>query len=252
MKILIQRLLVAGVLVAGGLLFSVTLVSAHRDGCHRWHSCPSDTGSYVCGDLGYYSECPNKSTPQTPTIPSRRIPVISKKTIISDESIAYQSRVRKTGKEYVGFRKITQAGVAGIKRNYIEVTYTDNVETGRVTKKTEIVAKPITKVTVIGKRIKPVANISGIVATKKKNKYDIKGKYKPNREVVLAVNGKKIKRAKTDKHGKYVFKGIKITQQNANLKLYERKNRKEKQISEKTFVDSKKKKLITEYKKMHQ
>ncbi|HEV7827073.1 MAG TPA: hypothetical protein VGP02_19450 [Mycobacteriales bacterium] len=32
--------------------------SAHRDGCHRWHSCPSDTGSYVCGDLGYYSECP--------------------------------------------------------------------------------------------------------------------------------------------------------------------------------------------------
>jgi micrococcal nuclease len=30
---------------------------AHRDGCHRWHSCPSDTGSYVCGDLGYDDEC---------------------------------------------------------------------------------------------------------------------------------------------------------------------------------------------------
>ena len=30
----------------------------HRDGCHRWHSCPSDSGSYVCGDLGYDSECP--------------------------------------------------------------------------------------------------------------------------------------------------------------------------------------------------
>ena len=26
---------------------------AHQSGCHRWHSCPSDTGSYVCGDLGY-------------------------------------------------------------------------------------------------------------------------------------------------------------------------------------------------------
>lgn len=26
---------------------------AHRDGCHRWHTCPSDTGSYVCGDLGH-------------------------------------------------------------------------------------------------------------------------------------------------------------------------------------------------------
>jgi hypothetical protein len=29
----------------------------HRDGCHRWHSCPSDSGNYVCGDLGYDSEC---------------------------------------------------------------------------------------------------------------------------------------------------------------------------------------------------
>lgn len=26
--------------------------SAHPSGCHRWHSCPSDTGSYVCGGLG--------------------------------------------------------------------------------------------------------------------------------------------------------------------------------------------------------
>lgn len=32
---------------------------AHRSGCHRWHSCPSDTGSYVCGDLGYCSQCPD-------------------------------------------------------------------------------------------------------------------------------------------------------------------------------------------------
>lgn len=32
---------------------------AHRSGCHRWHSCPSDTGSYVCGDLGYCFQCPD-------------------------------------------------------------------------------------------------------------------------------------------------------------------------------------------------
>jgi hypothetical protein len=30
---------------------------AHRDDCHRWHSCPSHGGSYVCGDLGYNDEC---------------------------------------------------------------------------------------------------------------------------------------------------------------------------------------------------
>ena len=30
---------------------------AHKSGCHRWHSCPSDTGSYTCGDKGYCSQC---------------------------------------------------------------------------------------------------------------------------------------------------------------------------------------------------
>ncbi|MCW2874256.1 hypothetical protein [Actinacidiphila oryziradicis] len=39
---------------------------AHRNGCHRWHSCPSDTGSYVCGDLGDYTYCGGSSgTPGT-------------------------------------------------------------------------------------------------------------------------------------------------------------------------------------------
>jgi hypothetical protein len=32
---------------------------ADRSGCHRWHSCPSDHGTYTCGDLGYYSACPD-------------------------------------------------------------------------------------------------------------------------------------------------------------------------------------------------
>lgn len=38
---------------------------AHKSGCHRWHSCPSDTGSYVCGDLGYDTYCP-KNTKSEP------------------------------------------------------------------------------------------------------------------------------------------------------------------------------------------
>lgn len=36
---------------------------AHRDGCHRWHSCPSDSGSYTCGDLGYSTYCPTNTAP---------------------------------------------------------------------------------------------------------------------------------------------------------------------------------------------
>jgi endonuclease YncB( thermonuclease family) len=42
-------------------------VSAHRSGCHRYHSCPSDTGSYVCGDLGNDSQCPKKHTLSKPS-----------------------------------------------------------------------------------------------------------------------------------------------------------------------------------------
>jgi len=28
----------------------------HQSGCNRWHSCPSDSGRYTCGDTGYCSE----------------------------------------------------------------------------------------------------------------------------------------------------------------------------------------------------
>jgi micrococcal nuclease len=43
------------------MMFFVPLLSsdsfAPQSGCHRWHSCPSDDGSYVCGDTGHYSQC---------------------------------------------------------------------------------------------------------------------------------------------------------------------------------------------------
>ena len=32
---------------------------AHRSGCHRWHSCPPDRGTYICGDTGHCSQCPD-------------------------------------------------------------------------------------------------------------------------------------------------------------------------------------------------
>jgi len=33
-------------------------LEAHRSGCHRWHSCPSDSGSYTCGDAGHPCQYP--------------------------------------------------------------------------------------------------------------------------------------------------------------------------------------------------
>ena len=51
-----------GVVLCLTLIFSASVVPealAHRSGCHRWHSCPSDRGTYVCGDLGRCSQCPD-------------------------------------------------------------------------------------------------------------------------------------------------------------------------------------------------
>jgi micrococcal nuclease len=48
------------------MMFFVPLLSsdsfAHQSGCHRWHSCPSDDGSYVCGDTGHDSQCGNSDS----------------------------------------------------------------------------------------------------------------------------------------------------------------------------------------------
>ena len=52
-------------LILALFFFAIPSSDAHQDGCHRWHSCPSDSGSYVCGDLGYDNECPVKSDIQT-------------------------------------------------------------------------------------------------------------------------------------------------------------------------------------------
>ena len=46
---------------------------AHRSGCHRWHSCPSDQGTYVCGDLGYCSQKPRPAEGQ-PVLPPPQLP----------------------------------------------------------------------------------------------------------------------------------------------------------------------------------
>jgi len=57
----LQRL---GPLLVLALIASLALAStadAHRSGCHRWHSCPSDRGTYVCGDLGHCSQCPDNA-----------------------------------------------------------------------------------------------------------------------------------------------------------------------------------------------
>jgi phosphatidylserine/phosphatidylglycerophosphate/cardiolipin synthase-like enzyme len=35
------------------------MIHAHQDPCHRFHSCPSDGHTYVCGDRGRCDQCPD-------------------------------------------------------------------------------------------------------------------------------------------------------------------------------------------------
>jgi hypothetical protein len=54
---LIYRLMLSLVL----LMACLPSTEAHRSGWHRWHSCPSDHGTYTCGDLDYCSQCPDSA-----------------------------------------------------------------------------------------------------------------------------------------------------------------------------------------------
>lgn len=60
------RVVLVLLLMAAFVAASTPSASAHRDGCHAQHSCPSDTGSYVCGDTGNFSECGYSSLPEAP------------------------------------------------------------------------------------------------------------------------------------------------------------------------------------------
>lgn len=87
------------VLVSSIIIFSERQNSfAHRDGCHRWHSCPSDTGSYVCGDLGYDTYCPKNNAPKYDP---------------PKEAKTQQKPVEKTNSNNYGKNKVTVSACSG-------------------------------------------------------------------------------------------------------------------------------------------
>lgn len=61
-------------ILASAVLLGTSKAYAHQSGCHRWHSCPSDSGSYVCGDLGYDTYCGTSSPAPTYTAPTQPKP----------------------------------------------------------------------------------------------------------------------------------------------------------------------------------
>jgi hypothetical protein len=116
--------------------------SAHRSGCHRWHSCPSDSGSYVCGDLGYSSGCPT-STPRIEantwtTLATPKAPKYAKKGIAYIQSNDLARLGFVIAKERSGWYQL------GINKNSIRVK--PNTSTGYIGKKwkrTKLAGAPV-------------------------------------------------------------------------------------------------------------
>jgi endonuclease YncB( thermonuclease family) len=93
-RLAVMLILVSLVVVVGSLRHS----EAHQDPCHRLHSCPSDHGTYVCGDKGRCDQCPDNDyclgckprvatpspTQPTPTPPAHVQSVVAKRVIDGD------------------------------------------------------------------------------------------------------------------------------------------------------------------------
>ena len=62
------------ILLVLGITLHPTIVDAHRSGCHRWHSCPSDSGSYTCGDTGHCSGCPDNQYCEDRKVRTLKVP----------------------------------------------------------------------------------------------------------------------------------------------------------------------------------
>lgn len=84
-----------------------------------------------------------------------------------------------------------------------------------------------------------------------KDKYNIWGKYNPNTEVYMTIDGKKSKTTRANPEGWFTFEKVKITKDKSWLHLYEKQGRNAKSISEKTQVNLYIKKMTTEYDIIH-
>ena len=120
-----RRLVIAGGLSLAILVFFsyAVIAAAHRSGCHRWHSCPSDSGSYICGDTGRCSGCPdnnfceNRKPRVTTKTPKQSVPILP-----STQTDAPKNSFQPTLKEETIFSKETKTILP---KKYLEADYRD-------------------------------------------------------------------------------------------------------------------------------
>lgn len=249
------------VLALFGILAALVVIAptanAHRSGCHRWHSCPSDSGSYVCGDTGYSTYC-GGSTYQAPT------PVITTKDEVSDTPIRYQTTTVDNPDEYIGYKELVTQGKNGSKRTTTTITYSDGVESWRGTPAESTTAEPVAEVFSVGTREIPTSFVDYILEGKtssflwfKTTLYDIHIYGKPNTDYALIKNGRVIELGSTDSHGDTYFRDIKL-KSGDTLELGTHTGSRflwfmppATTTSEKTSVDIENQTLLTEYDRIH-
>lgn len=240
-------------LIIIALIFSTTSVYAHsgRTDANGGHNCRVGA---CAGTYHYHNGGSAPPAPRTPVSPSPapRAPVTAKKIHTENVAVKFSEKTEYTSKEYSGHFKVLREGADGVNKMSTEITYINGRETSRAAPVATVITAPTDKVVEQGVRISPEARITSISKTNKKDKYDVSGEYKAKSEVVLSVNGKKVKRAKTDHEGKFTFRGIKIKGDKAELIIYKREKRKENQVSEKTFANLVNLTLETEYERLRQ
>ena len=86
--------------------------TAHRSGCHNLHTCPSDSNTYICGDLGY--PCDGSTSVDqidpakihVPLLVEKAFTEIFGRTPSDAESVFWKQRFRR---DKDGVRKIRNA-----------------------------------------------------------------------------------------------------------------------------------------------
>lgn len=239
------------------LVLSPSIALAHRSGCHRWHSCPSDSGSYSCGDWGYSNYCPT----QTPTYTA---PITTTKDFITVQKIPRGVAYQDNENEYPTYRKTIKEGMDGERSSKIVVTYTDGIETSRTEPSSTITHQPISKVVEKGSRIVPLGFIDSVEKVKdggwfgwNRGKFIVTVRYRENTKIVLTKNDNIIDTGTTDKNGEYVFSNISLSDKDS-ISIGTNDGRdwfwqapKSTRVSEKCVFDKDDTTLTTEYAILH-
>jgi len=184
-------------------------VFAHRSGCHRWHSCPSDSGSYSCGDTGHSNYC------ATPTYNTYTPPTITTKNETVEQSIPVHETTIYNPNEYGEYKKLVTTGIEGLQTQTTAVTYSDGVETSRGAVSMSTVRSPVNTTYEVGSRKKPTAWVDYISKSNKQSfwsflasEYDISASAQPNSNFGLIKNGRVIRLGKSSKDGMLNFESV--------------------------------------------